>query len=94
MASTYFVVQRFDLEKEGAAEFSARDHSSVQIVVAIEGAGVLQAPDCDPVRFAKGDAVVVPAAVPQFRIQPQPAVQFLKSYVPGKPVAEPETISA
>src|SRR5947208_6024926 len=92
VASTYFVVQRFDLEKEGAAEFSARDHSSVQVVVAIEGAGVLQAPDCDPVRFAKGDAVVVPAAVPQFRIQPQPRMHFLKSFVPGVPVPEPEIV--
>ena len=92
VASTYFVVQRFDLEKEGAAEFSARDHSSVQIVVAIEGAGVLQAPDCDPVRFAKGDAVVVPAAVPQFRVQPQSRMHFLKSFVPGVPVPEPEVI--
>ena len=92
VASTYFVVQRFDLEKTEIAEFSARDHSSVQIVVAIEGAGVLQAPDCDPVRFAKGDAVVVPAAVPQFRIQPQSRMHFLKSFVPGVPVPEPEII--
>jgi len=93
VASTYFVVQRFDLEKGEASEFSARDHSSVQIVVAIEGAGVLQAPDCEPVSFAKGDAVVVPAAVPQFRVQPQPRVNFLKSFVPGVPVPEPEIIS-
>lgn len=92
VASTYFVVQRFDLEKGGAAEFSARDHSSVQIVVAIEGTGELQAPDCEPVSFAKGDAVVVPAAVPQFRIQPQPRMHFLKSFVPGVPVPEPEII--
>jgi mannose-6-phosphate isomerase len=91
VASTYFVVQRFDLEKGEVAEFSARDHSSVQIVVAVDGAGVLHAPDCDPVPFAKGDAVVVPAAVPQFRIQPQPRMDFLKSFVPGVPVPEPET---
>src|SRR6266496_815481 len=32
IASSYFSVQRFDLEKGGIAEFSARDHSSVQIV--------------------------------------------------------------
>ena len=91
VASTYFVVQRFDLEKEENFEFSARDHSSVQILVAIEGAGLLHAPDCEPVRFGKGDAVVVPAAVPQFRIQPQPRMDFLKSFVPGVPLPEPET---
>jgi len=93
VASTYFVVQRFDLEKDGIFEFSARDHSSVQIVVAVEGAGLLHAPDCEPVRFAKGDAIVVPSAIPQFRIQPQPRVDFLKSFVPGVSAPEPEIIS-
>jgi mannose-6-phosphate isomerase class I len=93
VASTYFVVQRFELEKGAGAEFTARDHHSVQIVVAIEGAGVVEAEDCEPVHFAKGDAVVVPAAVLQFRIQAQPQLDFLKSFVPGVPVPEPEIIS-
>jgi mannose-6-phosphate isomerase len=93
VVSTYFVVQRFDLQKGSVAEFTARDHHSVQIVVAIEGAGVVEAEDCEPVRFAKGDAVVVPAAVPQFRIQAQSQVDFLKSFVPGVPVPEPEIVS-
>src|SRR5450631_3753939 len=94
VASTYFVVQRFDLETEGeASEFSGRDRHSVQILVAIDGAAVLHAPDCDPVQFGKGDAVVVPAAIPQFRIQPQPRIDFLKSFVPGVPLPDPEIIS-
>ncbi len=92
VASTYLVVQRFDLEKADGAEFTARDHHSVQVVVAIEGAGMLEAPDCETVHFAKGDAVVVPAAVPQFRIQAQSNLDFLKSFVPGVPVPEPEII--
>jgi uncharacterized protein YjlB len=54
---------------------------------------MLEAPDCETVHFAKGDAVVVPAAVPQFRIQTQHRVEFLKSFVPGIPLPEPETIS-
>src|SRR6266851_4683532 len=92
VASTYFVVQRFDLEKTDVAEFTARDHNSVQVVVGIDGAGVLEAPDCDPIHFGKGDAVVVPAAVPQFRIQAQSGLDFLKSFVPGVPVPDPEII--
>jgi mannose-6-phosphate isomerase len=91
VASTYFVVQRFEVKSEEVSEFSARDHHSVQIVVTVDGAGILQAPDSEPVRFAKGDAVVVPASIPQFRIQPQPKLDFLKSFVPGVPVPEPET---
>jgi hypothetical protein len=35
--------------------------------------------------------VVVPAAIPQFRIQPQPRIDFLKSFVPGVPLPDPET---
>jgi mannose-6-phosphate isomerase len=93
VASEYFVVQRFDLEKNDGAEFTARDHHSVQIIVAIEGAGMVEAPDCEPVHFARGDAIVIPAAVPQFRIQAQPRLDFLKSFVPGVPVPEPEIIS-
>jgi mannose-6-phosphate isomerase class I len=93
VASTYFAVQRFDLERGEVSEFSARDHSSVQIVVAIDGAGVLHAPDCEPVHFSRGDAVVVPATVAQFRIQAQPQVHFLKSFVPGVPLPEPEIVS-
>ncbi len=92
IASTYFVVQRFDLEKEEVFEFSALDKRSAQVLVAIDGAGVLEAPDCESVRFGKGDAVVVPAAVPQFRIQAQLRMDFLKSFVPGVPVPEPEII--
>ena len=91
VASTHFVVQRFELGKSEVSEFSARDHHSVQILVAMEGEGVLQAPDCEPVRFAKGDAVVIPAAIPQFGIEPQSKLDFLKSFVPGVPVPEPET---
>jgi mannose-6-phosphate isomerase len=93
VASKYFVVQRFDLEKEEIFEFSALDKRSPQILVAIDGAGVLEAPDCEPVHFGKGGAVVVPAAVPQFRIQPQPRMHFLKSFVPGVPVPEPEIVA-
>src|ERR1700690_2656455 len=93
VASTYFGVQVFDLERGEVPEFSARDHSSVQIVVAIDGAGVLRAPDCEPIHFSRGDAVVVPATVAQFRIQAQPQVHFLKSFVPGVPLPEPEIVS-
>jgi uncharacterized protein YjlB len=42
------------------------------------------------VGFGKGDAVVIPATVPQFRIQAQPQMHFLKSFLPGTPLPEPE----
>ena len=93
VTSRYFVVVRFELEAEEVFEFSAHEKSSAQILVAVDGAGVLHAPDSDPVQFGKGDAVVVPAAIQQFTIQPQPRMELLKSSVPGGPVREPEIIS-
>jgi hypothetical protein len=41
--------------------------------------------------LAKGDAVVVPAALRKFSVRPQWQVTFLKSYVPGEQLPEPAT---
>jgi mannose-6-phosphate isomerase len=92
VASPYFVVERFELKTEQDFHVSAREKSSVQILVAVEGMGMLHAPGCDPVQFGKGDAVVVPAML-RFKIQPQPGVEVLKSYVPGAAVERPEVVS-
>jgi hypothetical protein len=35
---------------------------------------------------------VVPASIPQFKVQPEGEVQFLRSYVPGKSLPPPELI--
>jgi len=89
IASGYFVVEKFELKS--AQDFRAPEgKSSAQILVATEGAGALHAPGCEAVNFAKGDAVVVPASISQFRIQPLAGISFLKSYVPGVPVSRPE----
>jgi uncharacterized protein YjlB len=65
--------------------------SSVQILVAVEGCGVIEVAGMDSVTLAKGDAVIVPACVGNFSVRPQWALEFLRSYVPGKPLPEPET---
>lgn len=88
----YFVVDRFDLKEPQT--FSTKDDSgrgSVQILVAVEGCGVLEAPGMEPVTLAKGDAAVVPAGLPAFSVRPQWSVEILKSYVPGRMLPEPQT---
>jgi mannose-6-phosphate isomerase class I len=65
--------------------------TSAQILVAVEGCGVIQAAGMDPVTLAKGDAVVIPASVENFGVRPQWALEFLRAYVPGKTLPEPET---
>jgi mannose-6-phosphate isomerase len=92
VGAPYFVVDRYDL-KEPITLSTANEtgKSSVQILVAVEGCGVLEAPGAEPVTLAKGDAAVVPASVTAFSVRPQWSVELLKSYVPGSPLPEPDT---
>jgi mannose-6-phosphate isomerase len=88
----YFAVDMFELKEP--QEFSTTDDegkTSVQILVAMEGCGVVEARGRDPVTFAKGDAVVIPAALRGFLVRPQWAVEFLKSSVPSGTMPEPAT---
>lgn len=92
IAAPYFVVDRFEIKEP--LTLPTRDASgknSVQILVAVEGCGVIGAPGADPVTLAKGDAVVVPGSAEQFEVRPQWTLEFLRAYVPGKALPEPET---
>jgi mannose-6-phosphate isomerase len=90
--SPYFSVERLELHGEHRFDFAAEGKSSAQILVAIEGSATLTATGCEPVKFGRGEAVVVAASIPQFIVQPEGEVQFLRSYVPGKSLPPPEVI--
>ena len=92
VAAPYFVVDRFEVREP--LQLATRDDSgrgSVQILVAVEGCAAVESPGMEPVTLAKGDAVVIPACVGNFGVRPQWAVEFLRAYVPGKPLPEPQT---
>jgi mannose-6-phosphate isomerase len=92
ISAPYFVVEMFELRAEH--DFRTRDDSgkaSVQILVAVEGCGIVEAAGAQPVTFSKGDAIVVPATVGEFRVRPQWQVEFLKACVPGNQLPEPAT---
>lgn len=92
VAAPYFVVDKFTLRDPQS--FSTTDESgtrSVQILVALDGCGVVEAHGMDPVTFAKGDAIVVPADVWNFAVRPQWNLEVIRAHVPGKPLPEPET---
>jgi len=92
VAAPYFVVDMFEVKEP--LELTTRDGSgktSVQILVAVEGCGAVKAPGMEPVTLARGDAVVVPACVGEFGVRPQWTLEFLRAYVPGKLLPEPET---
>jgi mannose-6-phosphate isomerase len=92
VAAPYFVVDMFEAKEP--LELATHDDSgksSAHILVAVEGCGVIETPGAEAVTLAKGDAVVVPASVGNFSVRPQWAVEFLRAFVPGKPLPEPET---
>jgi len=88
VASPFFVIDLFDLKEP--QQFRAEPgKSSVEILVAVEGCGIVEAAGSEPVTFAKGDAVVIPASAEEFRVRPQWAVEFLKAALPREATAEP-----
>jgi len=92
IAAPYFAVDMFELKDR--QELSTSDDSgksSAQILVAVEGCGIVEVSGAEPVTLAKGDAVVVPASVGKFDVRPQWTLEFLRSRVPGSKLPEPET---
>ncbi len=92
VAAPYFVVEKFNLN--GPTALRTLDDSgvrSVQILVGLQGSGTIVARGAEPVTFATGDAVVVPAGTWNFEVRPQRGVEFIMAHVPGKPLPEPET---
>lgn len=90
--SPYFSVEMFETREP--LFLLTRDDSnkdSVQILVAIEGCGAIQAAGAEPVTLTKGDAVVIPACLGDFSVRPQWTLEFLRAYVPGDSYPEPET---
>jgi mannose-6-phosphate isomerase len=92
ISAPYFQVEMYELKGSLMLSTDAGGGKrSPQILVAVEGCAMIEAPASAPVTLAKGDAVVVPACVEEFGVRPQWSVEFLKSSVPGLSLPEPET---
>jgi mannose-6-phosphate isomerase len=92
VAAPYFIVDMFEMKDP--QELSARDDSgksSAQILVAIEGCGIVESPGAEAITLAKGDAVVVPASVERYTVRPQWTLELMRARVPGAALPEPET---
>ena len=87
--SPFFQVEKMKLrEPLQAAVLPESPH----IVVAIEGAGVLESGGMEPLSFAKGEAVVVPACVANYTVRPQWELEIMRMSLPTGSVAEPQTV--
>jgi mannose-6-phosphate isomerase len=85
--SPWFVVERHALK----SPFEANATGSAQCLVATSGCGVVEAAGHDPVTFACGEAVVIPASVENAVIRPQWEVEFIRAFVPAEQTALPQT---
>jgi mannose-6-phosphate isomerase len=87
--SPFFQVEKMKLREPLQASVS---RESPHIVVAIDGAGIIESPGMEPVSFAKGEAVVVPASVPDYTMRPQWEMEVMRMSLPTGYVAEPQTV--
>lgn len=86
--SPFFQVEKIKLHESLEASVT---HESPHIVVAIEGSGIIESAGMEPVSFAKGEAVVVPASVSHYTVRPQWEVEVMRMSLPTGDVAEPQT---
>lgn len=89
VSSPSFVVEKFSVK--GSQPFELGSSPAAQCLVATSGCGVVEAPGSDPVTFARGEAVVIPASVKGAKIRPQWEMEFIRATVPAGEVAIPAT---
>jgi mannose-6-phosphate isomerase len=89
--TSYFLVEKIRLREALSAEVSS---ISPHILVAIDGAGIVESRGMAPISFATGEAVVIPAAVREYAVRPQWELEIMRMSLPTGAVTEPETVLA
>ncbi len=93
--SPCFVVDKYVLREgkllaKSTHEMPAR--SSAEVLVALDGCGVVECDGAQPLTVTRGEAVVIPASVAQrYRLRGQWNVEVLHARVPGGNIRESET---
>ncbi len=87
--SPYFQVEKIRLREPLHTDVNP---ASPQIVVAIDGAGVVESEGMAPISFATGEAVAVPAAMREYTVRPQWELEIMRMSLPTGAVPEPETV--
>jgi mannose-6-phosphate isomerase len=86
--SPFFEVEKIKLHEAMHAEISS---ASPHILVAVDGAGIVESQAMEPVSFATGEAVVIPACARKYTVRPQWQLEVMRMSLPTGAVAEPET---
>lgn len=91
VASSCFVVERYKSEAPITFD-NAGERSSAEVLVAVDGCGVVESEGSQPVSFNRGEAVIIPASVAGFRLRPQWSIEFLRMRLPAGKLPPPKTI--
>ena len=86
--SPFFQVEKMSLKDSLRAEVTP---DSPHILLAVGGAGVVESQRMEPISFAAGDAVVIPACVSQYSVKPQWQLELMRMSLPAGQVPEPKT---
>ncbi|HWR35598.1 MAG TPA: type I phosphomannose isomerase catalytic subunit [Clostridia bacterium] len=90
VASPCFIVEQFSVAEQ--TTFTAEPgKSSAQVLVGLDGCGVVECESAQPVSFNRGEAVLIPASVRQFALRPQWNLEMLRMRVPVEEIAPPVT---
>ncbi|HXZ26982.1 MAG TPA: type I phosphomannose isomerase catalytic subunit [Terriglobales bacterium] len=91
LASPHFIVHKQSAREAWFRE-SAPEWNSVEILVGLDGGGLVECPGAQTTVFSRGEAVVIPAALKQFTLKPQGEIEFLAVTLPERGRApEPKT---
>ena len=86
--SPFFEVEKMKLRDHLQAQLTG---DSPHIVVAVNGAGIVESEGMEPITFATGDAVVIPACVRGYAVRPQWELELMRMSLPTGAVEEPQT---
>jgi mannose-6-phosphate isomerase len=86
--SPFFQVEKMPLRQPLRAETTP---ASPHILVAVSGAGIVASQGMEPVTFASGDAVIIPACVGEYSVRPQWELEIMRMSLPETDTPEPQT---
>jgi mannose-6-phosphate isomerase len=84
----YFQVEKIKLREPLRGQV---DPASPHVLVAVDGSSIVESQGMQPISFAKGEAVVIPAAVREYTIRPQWEATIMRMSVPSEAVPPPRT---
>jgi mannose-6-phosphate isomerase class I len=90
LSSPCFAVERYQVESPLLLN-AGPGKSSVSVLVCLEGGAVVDCPGSQPLPLMRGEAVVIPAALPSVTLRPQWKAEVLRMSLPSAQVAEPRT---